>query len=33
MIDFEFNLDEAKKVWREEAMEEGLEQGKLRVCL
>lgn len=27
MTNYEFDLDEAKEVWREEAMEEGLEKG------
>ena len=27
MANYEFDLDEAKEVWREEAMEEGIEKG------
>ena len=29
MLFTEFNLEDAKQVWREEAIEEGIEKGKL----
>ena len=28
MINFEFNMDDAKEVWQEEAREDGLKQGR-----